>query len=309
MKLWLAEADKILLRRAKEALDKAARESWPVTLNEKDVQSILDDVSSTIDSAGDKYKHRLEDVPQTDIQLLWLMGACRDKTGAPYLGPDGRLVCLLSEIKSLGYRIHDYWRSPDVERHNSKLIEARENIKKKREDVHEALKVKQTLLNAGISRATVNKHLDSLNEKLKKAIDNHKEKKTRADYGEKMLSKKITEPSISQIIKLNAEHYEQLQQMQRKHDEEKQKQAEEHEQLQKKHEEEKAEEHKRILDDLNQKHNEELQNVKRLHEKKGGAVDERKIPTSSAPSLEDSETDSGPRRGRGRGKRKKNSHQ
>ena len=92
-KIWLAEADEIILRRAKKLLIKVSQESWPAVLTKEEVQMLLDVVISTLDSAGDSYRHRLKEVPKIDIELLWLMGACRDETGAPYLGPDGRLVC------------------------------------------------------------------------------------------------------------------------------------------------------------------------------------------------------------------------
>lgn len=92
-KIWLAQADKTMLQRAKSLLNKAAKESWPVVLTEQEVRLVLDAVASTVASAGDHSRHNLEEVSETDIQMLWLMGACRDETGAPQLGPDGRLAC------------------------------------------------------------------------------------------------------------------------------------------------------------------------------------------------------------------------
>lgn len=92
-KIWLAQADKTMLQRAKSLLNKAAKESWPVVLTEQEVRLVLNAVASTVASAGDHSRHNLEEVSETDIQMLWLMGACRDETGAPQLGPDGRLAC------------------------------------------------------------------------------------------------------------------------------------------------------------------------------------------------------------------------
>lgn len=92
-KIWLTEADMTMLQRARILLTKAAVESWPNGLNTQTVQEVLDDVATSIDSAGDRYKHTLRDAFDNDIRLLWLMGACRDNSGAPQLGPDGRLAC------------------------------------------------------------------------------------------------------------------------------------------------------------------------------------------------------------------------
>ncbi len=204
MKIWLAEADKNLLRRAKEALDKVARESWPVTLNENDVQSILDDVSSTIDSAGDKYKHRLEDVPETDIQLLWLMGACRDEAGAPYLGPDGRLVCLFKtlkkgayKLKNLAYKAKDNIASPNVTRHDANLLAAQEYLKKLRE--------KQDIIrnNPDLFGAFGLTNHEKLNEQIVKATEVVARKEIRATYGKERHSNRNKDHNKVDIMKVS----------------------------------------------------------------------------------------------------------
>lgn len=95
--IWIANADKVMLARAKNLLAKAAQEAWPKTLEEPEVQTILSAVATTLDTAGNQMDHSLENVTETDIQLLWLMGACREpQTGAPLVGPDGRLACAWS---------------------------------------------------------------------------------------------------------------------------------------------------------------------------------------------------------------------
>lgn len=89
-----------MLRRANKALLSAATESWPNRLDAQQIRSILNNVISSIGSAGDPHKHTLTSaVSIADVRLLWLMGACRDDLGFPALGPDGRLVCVWPTTK------------------------------------------------------------------------------------------------------------------------------------------------------------------------------------------------------------------
>lgn len=46
---------------------------------------------------GDTSLHVLQEIPKSHLQLLWLLGACRDPvTGMPNVAEDGHLVCLPS---------------------------------------------------------------------------------------------------------------------------------------------------------------------------------------------------------------------
>lgn len=83
-----------MIAKAIDALDDAAdaNEDGPLTVCQ--VRSILRDVSESWGECGDTEDHVLEMIPRSHLQLLWLLGACRDpETGVPHLGPDGHLMC------------------------------------------------------------------------------------------------------------------------------------------------------------------------------------------------------------------------
>jgi hypothetical protein len=90
--VWMAEADHCMIHKAIEALDDAADEG-PLTICK--VRAILEDIADEWPECGDISQHQLEMVPRRHVQLLWLLGACRDsETGVPHVAPDGHLMCL-----------------------------------------------------------------------------------------------------------------------------------------------------------------------------------------------------------------------
>ena len=97
--VWMAEADHCMINKALNALDAAADEE-PLTICK--VRAILEDIVEEWPECGDLRRHQLEMVPKSHVQLLWLLGACRDpKTGAPRVAPDGHLVCVYGSTSSL----------------------------------------------------------------------------------------------------------------------------------------------------------------------------------------------------------------
>lgn len=89
--VWMAETDHCMLDKAVNVLD-AASKGGPLTTCR--VRAILEDIFEEWPTCGDTTGHQLEMVPKNHVQLLWLLGACRDPTtGAPLVAPDGHLVC------------------------------------------------------------------------------------------------------------------------------------------------------------------------------------------------------------------------
>lgn len=89
--VWMAEADHCMLNKAVNVLD-AASKAGPLTTCR--VRAILEDIFEEWPTCGDTTGHQLEMVPKNHVQLLWLLGACRDPaTGAPLVAPDGHLIC------------------------------------------------------------------------------------------------------------------------------------------------------------------------------------------------------------------------
>jgi hypothetical protein len=96
--VWMAEADHCMIHKAMEALDDAADEG-PLTICK--VRAILEDIAHEWPECGDISQHQLEMVPRSHVQLLWLLGACRDpETGVPHVAPDGHLVCLFEKFRA-----------------------------------------------------------------------------------------------------------------------------------------------------------------------------------------------------------------
>jgi hypothetical protein len=96
--VWMAEADHCMIHRAMGALDDAADEG-PLTICK--VRAILADIADEWPECGDISQHQLEMVPRSHVQLLWLLGACRDpETGVPHVAPDGHLVCLFEKLRA-----------------------------------------------------------------------------------------------------------------------------------------------------------------------------------------------------------------
>lgn len=93
-----------MINRAVKALDEAAAEEGaedddssdtsPAPLTVCKVRAVLEEVAEEWPDCGDMSEHQLEMVPRSHLQLLWLLGACRDpETGVPLIAPDGHLIC------------------------------------------------------------------------------------------------------------------------------------------------------------------------------------------------------------------------
>ncbi len=86
--VWLAEGDVCMLRRGFQELAKL-----PKPLSKCQVRGALAPLMTEWATCGDTERHELRLVPKSYVQLLWLLGACRDVSGQPILGPDGNLMC------------------------------------------------------------------------------------------------------------------------------------------------------------------------------------------------------------------------
>jgi hypothetical protein len=97
VKVWLAEADKCMISKAFDLLGGIG---GPLTSSQ--IKLVLSEVTPEWFSCGDTEDHVLERIPKSHVQLLWLLGACRDSgTGQPLIAPDGHLVCFPSSFTKI----------------------------------------------------------------------------------------------------------------------------------------------------------------------------------------------------------------
>ena len=83
-----------MLKKAFKVLDRMG-----CPLSKCQIRSALAKLVDEWPECGDMSEHFLELVPKSHLQLLWILGACRDpETGLPHVAPDGHLVCAFGRL-------------------------------------------------------------------------------------------------------------------------------------------------------------------------------------------------------------------